>query len=535
MSDDAIPGVYETFVSDGGSDVRCILIEPDDEAIEKALMVQPAGTTTKDGNFIRFNRELDPNVLGSALTRSTELGPCVEAMTANTVGYGWRVISRADLHNVPNLRERIEEEQAKASVALKNMNRKEGLQRVLEKYVMDNEIYGSQFLEVTRSPTGIPVRLAHLPSNIMEIGQKQRRVEKNWPAIVPVIRGGEIVDYRVEEIEPEQVLFNVFWAKRGNQKQFFREFGDPQYKNSTEVIWNYIYRGDYIYGYPRWIGAWLPLEGGYAAEKINYNTFKNNCVPNLAILVSGGKVSKQTINRIKEFINKSIRGGDSYSRVLIIEAETSAEWYQTNSQAKVAIEKLKEEQHDDQLFQNYDLNTRGKIRRSFRMSSIFIGYDEQFTRATADAARRLVDEQVFQIERQRIESIFNDRLFPEMGIVYNLFKLNSPAITDNEAMARIANLLERTGAMTPAIARKIAERIFNEELPFIQTENFDIDRPFTLQLAELSQLGGIDPNQRAQPPEGVAKRSQFEELEKILNAEDKAIMEASVKSAKEDA
>ena len=527
--------IFTTNVSKNGKDVRAYLIESDteecptsesDEALSKSLGITDKNSvlSQKIRGYDVYKRSIDPSILASRVQRSPELGPCVEAMAANVVGYGWRLVTKPGIQNLDHLKSKITEEFYRLDTALRAMNRKEGLQEVLKRIVIDMELTGSRFLEIVRSKTGIPIRMNHLPAPLMLMGRSKSRTKVNWKIVAPRVTNGEVQDFEVEELPEESVKFPVYFAKTGsssNRKYIpFRSFGDTKSgrKAWNEVIFQKIYVDDYVYGLPRWSGAWLPLEGAYKAEQINFNTFKNNCVPNLAIMASGGKVSKGTLKRIQEFMNKVVRGSDSYSRVLLLETETAAEWYQSASQVKLHIERLKDEQHDDQLFQNYDKNSAAKVRRSFRMSSIFLGYDEQFTRATADAARRLVDEQVFSVERTKIESIFNDQLFPEMGVKYHLFRLNSPSVTDNEGLARIANLLERTGGVTPDIARMIVEKILNVELPFKDVEGFDKDKPYTLQLATQGMIGGQDVTQSDNADDGVAKRlmKQLSELESIL-------------------
>lgn len=435
-----------------------------------------------------YSRPYPAHVLASRHEISTELGPCLDVIAENTVGFGYRLITKPELGRVipTNLKSTIRNEHALLESRLKKLNPKKGLLKILKMLVIDKETDGNNFCEILRNPLGEIVGLDHLPTSKMIVGKSLRPVNKTWKFYDPVYNGDVISDYQLAERIVKNEDFNVFFYVSGQKKTLFKEFGDPRkYRGSTEVIWDKIYRNGSIYGLPRYIGALLPMEGGRKAEEVNFTTFSNNCVPAMAILVSGGKVSDGTIDRIKDYL-RSIKESSNYAKVLIIEAETSDEWFQTQQQSKVALQSLVESQRDDALFQAYQANVASRILQQFRMPSLFLGVTKDLNRATAQAARQLADEQVFDPERRNIEYMFNNLLFPEMGVKYHQFKLNSPSITDNQAIATIVSQLEKTGGVTPRIARWALETIFNREFTMEEMENFDFDKPFTAQLAEIS-------------------------------------------------
>jgi capsid portal protein len=112
-----------------------------------------------------------------------------------------------------------------------------------------------------------------------------------------------------------------------------------------------------------------------------------------------------------------------------------------------------------------------------------LGKADDYTRTTAETSRRLADEQIFAPERDEFDSFINRRLLPDMGIIYHKFKSNSPNTTDNTQLVKILAGAEKTGGMTPRIARTLLEDILSMELPPLP-EDFPSDVPFSLSMAE---------------------------------------------------
>jgi PBSX family phage portal protein len=141
------------------------------------------------------------------------------------------------------------------------------------------------------------------------------------------------------------------------------------------------------------------------------------------------------------------------------------------------------------------------------------GNSDDYTRATAESSRRLADEQIFAPERDEFDSIINRRIFPDMGIIYHRFKSNSPNTTDNTELVKILAGAEKTGGMTPRIARLMLEDILGIELPDFP-KDFDPDQPFSLVMAEAvkNQADATEPGQQ------VTALKTMELIEKLTGA-----------------
>lgn len=451
---------------------------------------------------------------------NTELTPVVEAMETNIEGFGYHLRCRVDLKKLADDRKKeIKREHVWLTNFFNNANLRDSFTQLRRKLRRDLELTGNGYWEVIRNAAGKVQGFEHLPSYQVRLGRIE---EQPFKIKVPVLELQADGSFEIAEI-PSWQRFRRFVQSRltpfrgmqasegGYRLRWFKEFGDPRVYNNetgelvrTEEIANYKSSGKPIpeekranevihfkhysarspYGLPRFIGNLLSIFGARASEEINYITLRNNNIPSMFVLVSNGQLTEGTIGRLESFVESSIQGSDNYSKFLILEAEGVLEGEDAGN-VKLEVKPLVSEQHKDALFQNYMKNNQQNIRRAFRLPPILVGSSADFTRATAETSRRLADEQVFAPERDEFDSFINRRLLPEMGARHHVFKSNSPNTTDNAELVRILSGAEKTGGMTPRIARDVLEDILGAELPpFPKDERFDPDLPFSLLMAE---------------------------------------------------
>lgn len=238
------------------------------------------------------------------------------------------------------------------------------------------------------------------------------------------------------------------------------------------------------YGLPRYVGNLFSVFGSRAADEINYVTFKNQNIPNLVVTVANGQLTDDSADRIDEFL-ESIQSDDNYSKILVLEAEPVMEGMRDPGVVKIELKPMTKEQHSDALFVNYQKNNDERTRRSWRFPPIFVGISEDFTGKTIDASRRLADEQVFGPERNRFDRFWTRWVLLEIGVVWSTFRSNSPNVAENADLVKLLAQGEKTGGLTPRIARKLIGRVVNEDLGEVDPDVLDPDAPFSLTLAEL--------------------------------------------------
>lgn len=494
---------------------------------------------------------------------NSELTQTIEAMETNIDATGHRFVSRVDKDSAPEeLKRKVHAE----NVRLQNFfmyATTESFQEFRMKMRADKESTGMCYMEVLRDTAGNISGFTHMPAYQVRLG----RMEDD----------PQLVDRKILELQEDNSVavktvkqwrrFRKFVQSRfissrglnstvqGHKIRWFKEFGDPrQYdsrtgqeldtaeklaacpenKRANEVIFIRRYSPRTPYGLPRFIGNLLAIFGDRASEEINYVTFRNNNIPSMAVMVSNGQLTQGTIDRIESFVESQIQGSDNYSKFLVIEAEPADEDGEDGGHIKVEIKPLTSEQHKDALFQSYSKNNQDKIRRAFRLPPIFVGRSDDYTRSTAESSRRLADEQVFAPERMIWDELMNRIIFPEMGVIYHKYKSNTPNTTDNEQLVKILAGAEKTGGMTPRIARLMLEDILGASLPGFRPydpENpepgtFDPDVPFSLAMAEAVK-NKAEPAEPGQQVTALKRLGILDENGNIPDGEDPDIIKSA--------
>ncbi len=287
---------------------------------------------------------------------------------------------------------------------------------------------------------------------------------------------------------------------------YFKEFGDPRIvsartgrayntreeferdrgENSddsvaTEMLHFRVHTPKSSYGVPRWIGTILSVLGSRQAEEVNLSYFENKSVPPLAVLVQGGRMTNESIDRLKDFIDNEIKGKKNFHKILVLEAENQGNGVDTG-RMKIDLKPLTGAQHNDALFQTYDQNNIDKIGQSFRLPRMLRGDIRDFNRATAEAALGFAETQVFSPERDEFDFTINRKIFPVLGIRFWKFKSHTATATNPQDLADMIEKLSVVGIVTPAEGRELAEKVFNREFR-------KITDPWTRQPLELSKAG----------------------------------------------
>jgi PBSX family phage portal protein len=464
---------------------------------------------------------------------SGELGQVIEAMEANIEGFGYRLVARVPLEGeVPDKlkkvveAERIRLENFFAGVAIRGSFT--ALRRNLRS---DVESTGNGYVEVIRNLKGEIANLKHLPAYQMRLGVQDA---KFVTVTVPRLQVTDNGDFAIEQL-PQHRRFRryvqgqvLLLAHRGGairevesqalgKVRWFKEWGDPRTvdaatgevvddkeiatfnngkpmrepQKASEVIHFRIYSPRTPYGIPRYIGNLTSILGERKAGEVNLATITNNNVPSMAVTVSDGMLTDATIKRINQFA-EILQGDDNRSRFLLIEGESAVEGEEAGH-VKVAITPLTDVQLKDALFQNYVKQCKDAIRRSFRLPPIFVGASDEYNRATAEASRKLADEQVFGPERDEVDWTVNNMILADLGIRYWRFESRTPNVTDNRELVQMLAAAERTGGITPRISRQVIEDVFKEasDAPAIDPNKLDPDQPFSLTMAEaVKNTGG---------------------------------------------
>lgn len=348
----------------------------------------------------------------------------------------------------------------------------------------DREIMGNGYWEVIRDATGglsqftyIPgftARLMPLGSTAVETKMRMKRTPFSFQEVSITRRFRRFV----QVFEGSKVYFKEFGDSRvmsAKTGHYFKDDealqtaegseGDCEVPQATEVIHFSIHSPRSPYGIPRWIGTLLAVLGSRQAEEVNFLYFENKSVPPLAILVSGGVLSKDSATSLKDYIKTHIKGRQNFHKILVIEGipATGASLDGAAGRMKIEIVPLTGAQQKDALFQRYDERNIDKIGMSFRLPRLLRGDIRDFNRGTAEAALEFAEMQVFSPEREDFDWFMNRKIMSELGVKYWLFASNAPKTSNPIDLATMISQLVREAILTPEEARELAQGIFNRD------------------------------------------------------------------------
>ncbi len=375
----------------------------------------------------------------------------------------------------------------------------------------DLESGGNAYWEVTRDRTQALARFAHIPLTTIRMtaqGKEPVRVEErvrvtdlSWRTIVQTRRFRRYAQF-------VDGAGSAVGVKR-TPSAWFKEFGDPrtlsrqtgkfyadaaaleraegaQAEAASEILHFSIYTPATPYGTPRYMGNTPGVLGSRWVDEINEAYFDNKAIPPLLLMVAGGRLGKGVTDRLGD-IFQSNKGIKNFHNIGIVEAEpapssTGQVPTSPNMIPKIAIERLRDAQQDDGLFQTYDTRNAAKLDASFRIPPALKGGKPELS------ALRQTETQVFAPHRAAFDELMNRRVLPELGIRFWRFKSNGPALYDHEAMGRLLVDLTNAAAIRPSEARELASILLQRELPAIDEEW--AKRPLPLSVAMLRAMAG---------------------------------------------
>lgn len=425
----------------------------------------------------------------------------------------------------------------------------------------DVEATGNGYLEVLRDGAGIVSGWEKIDPQDMRLA---RMDPDPTPVDMKVLDGTEYqsVTYHKRFRRFVQLVTgrSTAFGSSSNAMVWFKEFGDPRAisaedgrvlseddigkgkRQATEILHFRVYAPGTPYGIPRWIGTTPSVLGSRAADEVNFSFFDNKCTPPFFVLVSGGTLSDKSVQRINDAITQA-KGRDKFHSAVVLETSATPA-PATPGYKQTAIEIKEMSVHNDGLWQEFDANSRAKVRSSFRLPPLFAGESQDYSHATAQASQEVAEAQVFAPERDAFDETINRRIMPELDAKYWHFKTNASKETDPADRAALLVALSTGGALTAGELRQEAEQILGRELEPLDNAPW-LDMPVTVFLASLKQqaaeaqaaaqaeaaaqqeAGGPDDAQNAPGgPQGVTKGNGVGDLIRMLVAVRKGVLEA---------
>ena len=394
------------------------------------------------------------------------LSQCVDAYKANIIGFGYGQKYEVDIESKMYKKERkeIDKEWGRLKFLYDNCSYDETFTEIMKKVVQDREMTGMGYIEVLNKLNGEPGGFSHLISMNMRMTQAD---------ITPI-------PVTVDVLDPDGKVIPIRYLTRFRRycqimdyqgmPTWFKSYGDPRDvhketgaygtaeapipvdKRATGIIPFGIYSAYTPYGLPRWMGALLGMFGSRKSEELNYNYFYNGKHIPMAIVISNGSLTESSIDKLSEYAT-SMKGVDNAYGYLVLEAagfEEDEAFGESSSQGvKIELKPLTEAIQTDGLFQDYDKNNRTKVRSAMRLSPLYTGESEDFTRATADTARQMAEEQIFAPERMEVAAKFNKLINHRLKVFRVGVQFKGPNLSNKEAISRAAKTYVESGTASP--------------------------------------------------------------------------------------
>lgn len=369
----------------------------------------------------------------------------------------------------------------------------------------DYEVLGNRAFEIARNEDGEVVLLDHAPAASLRMTKRD-----TVPTRVMMEVQDPLDPKNTTKVEVKRYFRRFVQKNQYGAKVYFKEFGDPRRIDpetgeennliavedaATEILYDSQYVPGQVYGLPRWVGQLPAILGSKEADLVNFNFFKDNAIPAMAVLVSNGALTQESFDKLDEYFT-SIKGQKSMNRIVVLEAvpdDSNTRMDQSQPAPRVDMKPLISERQQDGLFQEYDRECQRKIRSAFRLPPIFLGLAEDYTRASAVASMLTAEGQVFAPERIKFDLLMNRHILSTHKPSFWRFQSLGAPISDGETLTKMLDSLGAQGALTPNVVIKIANQFLDISIESITAAWGDVPFDIILNMVKGGQvIEGLD-------------------------------------------
>ncbi|MDT9719137.1 phage portal protein [Paenibacillus sp. ClWae2A] len=404
---------------------------------------------------------------------STVIPQCVDAYKQNIAGFGFGLQYKEDDTKVDETFE-MKAEWERVKDILQFFNFDKPFKDVWAEAIVHREQTGNGYIEIIRDGTGLPAEAENMEPEYVKVSKLGDPVEVTiWRNSKQFKRKKKFRRY-LQEINGSKVWFKAFGDPR---KMSWKtgQYGDdiPPEEEANEIL--HLKIGSGAYGEPRWISQSPHMSGSRKAEILNLNYFDQGRHVPMAILVKNGLLTDESVKQLEEYAS-NLNGVDHAHKWLVLEVEGLDEGITEDEKTKVDIEmkSLADILQGDALFQTYDDNSRMKQQSAFRLPDIFVGRSRDFNRATADKAREITEEQVFQPERESLAFILNNVLLEPYNLQHVEVFFEGPDISDSEDKAKMLTVYNQIGGVSPNDVRDDVGKILGKTVEPFEDEGAKI-------------------------------------------------------------
>lgn len=475
---------------------------------------------------------VNPYALVKILQENSHLLQCIDAMVTNIHGFGYRMefigkdgeeTSPAALQELQHLEEMFDSPNIYIS-----------FQELRERLGWDYWALGNAYMEIGRDTTGKVMTFNHVPSATIRITKVDA---EPIPVTETLMRMGKRVKIRTKKYFRRFVQLD-----EAGKKVYFKEFGDPRTidpktgkentslpleDSATEIIHFSDYNSMSVYGIPLWHSQLPSVMGSRQAELTNLDFFENNGIPALAILVAGGYLTQEAFEELQNNF-EAVKGRGSVNKVLILEARGAVEDSAMTGSVptpSITMKPLYSDRQSDALFQDYEKQSRDKIRSVFRLPPVFTGVATDYTYASAKVSLEIAENQIFIPERVKFDDIVNKKLLPTWEPKYWRFRTNPASLATSEDLIKAIEIFNEAGAISVNNAINILNEKLNLDMP--RVEEFWGDLPFMMMKSILQSQGSPDKTNYVVDAVQMLKETDVANLKKVPVPEKPVTVKAS--------
>lgn len=449
--------------------------------------------------------------LASITDVSPELRRCIEAMVTNVHKFGYELVPpdhmKKEGHDSES-KEAQEEHDRLTDFFNVKCNPSQSFADLRAKFGQNYEQLGGAYIEVVSDRKGEPAELYVPPAQTI----RMTPIDKEWTEYNEAVR---TASGKFEAVRRRK-RFRRFVQQLNGKKVYFKEWGDPrrisrhtgQVVSSTkEEATELIYVSQYIlnspYGAPRYVPNIMGIMGNYKSEIINYEFFEKKGIPEYIIMVSGGRLTEESLDMMNDIWNTKVKGLANFHNGLILEGIADDSNLDLAAAGKVPpfkidIKPLRHFIQDDAMFTNFRAENDQSLRSTFKLPGIYTGRSEDYTRATVKEAIRMGEDQVFNPERKVFDRVVNRTLLSRFRINYWSYRSSGAKLNDDtEILESIATVKD---CIPLGIIIEMVQAVRKEPMPDIPEE------------WKTMTLGMVQGQVTTMPPEDPEQGNQVEKL-----------------------
>lgn len=421
----------------------------------------------------------NPEALYNIFETSSVLSPNIDAYIQNIDGFEIAFKYKGPVGQKDS--DAAVKEKQELKDYFKRINESESFQSIRRSMRLDYEITGNGYFEVSRSINKEIACMYHLDAKYIRAG---RATEDDYQDVtVHLFRGGKFRPITVKKKFRKYAQY----ITATNKIKWFKSYGDPRKMDAIDGKYTdspkeeaselmHFKIGSGVYGLPRWIGNVMGILGVRNADYVNYDLFDSQGIPPLVVLVSGGILTTESINTIKELLRQA-KGYKNFNRILLLEAQAEG-GIDDKTTPKVDMKPMTDAKANDSLFQDYIKETEEKVRTDFRLPPAYLGRAQDYTRSVIEYSRIIVEEQVFETERNRFDEKIENSIMLEIKPTYWEFKSGGPPLVTGEGLVSGFDSFAEPGILSINQALEVANKALG--LDFEEIKETWADTPLSI-------------------------------------------------------